>query len=97
MILRPDYIGRLKRNVGDQSQEMARRSFGNSFARPHGVTARRKEYEYTDLFGVFCGISVLYGKEQSFFLGGGGEGPRSKCYGRTAALRLIMQPCDEDH
>ena len=28
-----------------------------------------------------------------FFLG---EGPRSRCYGRTAALRLIVQPCDED-
>ena len=26
-----------------------------------------------------------------FFL----EGPRSRCYGRTAALRLIVQPCDE--
>jgi hypothetical protein len=25
-----------------------------------------------------------------------GEGPRSRCYGRTAALRLIVQPCDED-
>jgi hypothetical protein len=25
-----------------------------------------------------------------------GEGPRSKSYGRTAALRLIVQPCDED-
>jgi hypothetical protein len=24
------------------------------------------------------------------------EGPRSRCYGRTAALRLIVQPCDED-
>jgi hypothetical protein len=24
------------------------------------------------------------------------EGPRSRCYGRTAALTLIMQPCDED-
>jgi hypothetical protein len=23
------------------------------------------------------------------------EGPRSRCYGRTAALRLIVQPCDE--
>jgi hypothetical protein len=22
--------------------------------------------------------------------------PRSRCYGRTAALRLIVQPCDED-
>jgi hypothetical protein len=29
----------------------------------------------------------------SFFCG---EGPRSRCYGRTAALRLIVQPCDED-
>jgi hypothetical protein len=25
-----------------------------------------------------------------------GEGPRSRCYGRTAALRLLVQPCDED-
>jgi hypothetical protein len=33
--------------------------------------------------------SALY-----FFLVG--EGPRSRCYGRTAALRLIVQPCDED-
>jgi hypothetical protein len=28
-----------------------------------------------------------------FFLNG--EGPRSRRYGRTAALRLIVQPCDE--
>jgi hypothetical protein len=32
---------------------------------------------------IFCG-------------GSGGEGPRSRCYGCTAALRLIVQPCDED-
>ena len=25
-----------------------------------------------------------------------GEGPRSRSYGRTAALMLIVQPCDED-
>jgi hypothetical protein len=24
------------------------------------------------------------------------EGPRGRCYGRNAALRLIVQPCDED-
>jgi hypothetical protein len=24
------------------------------------------------------------------------EGPRSRSYGRTAALRLIVQPCAED-
>jgi hypothetical protein len=29
-----------------------------------------------------------------FFLHG--EGPRSRCYGRTTALRLFVQPCDED-
>jgi hypothetical protein len=29
-----------------------------------------------------------------FFLSG--EGPRSRCYGRTAAMRLIVQPYDED-
>ena len=31
--------------------------------------------------------------KQAFFCG---EGPRSRCYGRTAALRLIVQPCDEE-
>jgi hypothetical protein len=25
-----------------------------------------------------------------------GKGPRSRSYGRTAALRLIVQPCDKD-
>jgi hypothetical protein len=25
-----------------------------------------------------------------------GEGPRSRCCGRTTVLRLIVQPCDED-
>jgi hypothetical protein len=25
-----------------------------------------------------------------------GEGPRSRSYGLNAALRLIVQPCDED-
>jgi hypothetical protein len=29
-----------------------------------------------------------------FFLSG--EGPHSRRYGRTAAMRLIVQPCDED-
>jgi hypothetical protein len=29
-----------------------------------------------------------------FFLSG--EGPRSRRYGRTAALRLLVQPCHED-
>jgi hypothetical protein len=32
-------------------------------------------------------------KEYFFFCD---EGPRSRSYGRTAALRLIVQPCDED-
>jgi hypothetical protein len=25
-----------------------------------------------------------------------GEGPRSRCYGRTPPLGLLLQPCDED-
>jgi hypothetical protein len=32
--------------------------------------------------------------ESDFFLSG--EGPHSRRYGRTAALRLLVQPCDED-
>ena len=34
--------------------------------------------------------------QPSCIIGVCGEGPRSRCYGRTAALRLIVQPCDED-
>ena len=34
----------------------------------------------------------MQGRIDFFF----GEGPRSRSYGRTAALRLIVQSCDED-
>jgi hypothetical protein len=34
-------------------------------------------------------------KEQCVFFYSG-EGPRSRSYGRTAAMRLIVQPYDED-
>jgi hypothetical protein len=34
------------------------------------------------------------GFDLGFFLHG--EGPRSRCYGRTTALRLFVQPYDED-
>jgi hypothetical protein len=34
----------------------------------------------------------LYSMRWYFFF----EWPRSRCYGRTAALRLIVQPCDGD-
>jgi hypothetical protein len=43
------------------------------------------------------GISVTHSAIQKMniiFLRG--EGPRSRCYGRTTALRLFVQPCDED-
>jgi hypothetical protein len=36
----------------------------------------------------------LANAEDSIFLHG--EGPRSRCNGRTAALRLFVQPYDED-
>ena len=42
-------------------------------------------------------VAVMYphraSKSMIFFCG---EGPRSRSYRRTAALRLIVQPCDED-
>jgi hypothetical protein len=38
-------------------------------------------------------LKLILNKYDGVFFGG--EGPRSKCYGRTAALRLIVQPCDE--
>jgi hypothetical protein len=33
----------------------------------------------------------------SYFFFFSSEWPRSRRYGRTAALRLIVQPCDEDY
>jgi hypothetical protein len=48
--------------------------------------------------GVGCDelswIHLAYDRVQlwAFF---GGEGPRSRGYGRTVTLRLIVQPCDE--
>jgi hypothetical protein len=33
-------------------------------------------------------------EDYTFFFSG--EGPGSRRYGRTAALRLLVQPCDED-
>jgi hypothetical protein len=32
--------------------------------------------------------------DKPFFLHG--QGPRNRCYGRTTALRLFVQPYDED-
>jgi hypothetical protein len=37
-------------------------------------------------------LPLCLGTNLPFFF----EGPRSRCYGHTAALRLIVQPCDED-
>jgi hypothetical protein len=42
---------------------------------------------------AFLDESVLSSFRQPFFLID--EGPRSRRYGRTAALRLLVQPCDE--
>ena len=62
-IVRPDYRGGVKGNVTAQSQDLGR-NIGDSFARAHGVTARRTECRYADLFGVFRSISVLYGDKR---------------------------------
>jgi hypothetical protein len=40
--------------------------------------------------------SVKTGRGVFFVFFFSGEGPRNRRYGRTAALRLIVQPCDED-
>jgi hypothetical protein len=38
-------------------------------------------------------LKTIYSVSAHFFCG---EGLRSRCYGRTAALTLFVQPCDED-
>jgi hypothetical protein len=51
-----------------------------------------------NIFEIFCKSTVLLLRRHAqsvlphfdFF-----KGPRSRCYGRTAALRLIVQPCDK--
>jgi hypothetical protein len=48
---------------------------------------------WASFVGIILEINILHIRK---FWGWGGEGPRSRCYGRTAALRLIVQPCDED-
>jgi hypothetical protein len=40
------------------------------------------------------GMHIVRFYSRLFFLSD--EGPRSRRYGRTAAMRLIVQPCDED-
>jgi hypothetical protein len=42
---------------------------------------------------LWCAYGYGFSKTSFFF---NGEGPRSRRYGRTAAMRLIVQPCDED-
>ena len=53
---------------------------------PDGVTSN-------DICRYTQNVMMLLSLWSVFF---NGEGPRSRCYGRTAALRLIVQPCDED-
>ena len=55
-----------------------------------------KNCTFVGCFAIYCDLkeSKPDVKQGVFFLRG--EGPRSRCYGRTAALRLIVQPCDED-
>jgi hypothetical protein len=41
---------------------------------------------------MYIGLRIKYPKFSTLFCG---EEPRSRSYGRTTALRLIVQPCDE--
>jgi hypothetical protein len=55
------------------------------------------DYVYVSTIQIYrcelCGdFQLAVGMWEVFFL----EGPRSRCYGRTAAFRLFMQPYDED-
>jgi hypothetical protein len=49
---------------------------------------------YSPFEQIFQDQNLLEPTVLLFFLSG--EGPRSRRYGRTSALRLIVQPCDED-
>jgi hypothetical protein len=63
----------------------------------------RRQYSGSVLWGLRVITVIIIGRGQLSSRGGGvrrfvcGEGPRSSCYGRIAALRLFVQPCDEDN
>ena len=59
---------------------------------PEEEISRRKQYN-RDTFTCKTNYSNQC-SDSLFFCGS--EGSRSRCYGPTAALRLIVQPCDED-
>jgi hypothetical protein len=56
------------------------------------MSLRIRDNEILDERNLYNTCSIR-GVDFFFF---GGEGPRSRRYGRTAALRLLVQPCDED-
>jgi hypothetical protein len=47
-----------------------------------------------DLFHILLSCDKIMDPWNVWFFCG--EGPRSRRYGRTAALRLLAQPCDEN-
>jgi hypothetical protein len=53
----------------------------------HGIGAYYK-------LGLMCDITLEGEEKEEVFLYG--KWPRSRCYGRTTALRLFVQPYDED-
>jgi hypothetical protein len=70
-------------------------SYHPSFDHPNNI---RKVIQAIST-NVYCFEATYFHKvaiSTTFFFFLVGEGPRSRCYGRTAALRLIVQPCDED-
>jgi hypothetical protein len=67
------------------------RRSGIKIAKEDTVTIREKIYEL--YFACKVGDQDKIWGPKIFF---SGETSRCRCYGRTAALRLIVQPCDED-
>jgi hypothetical protein len=53
-----------------------------------------EEIIFENLNGIKLALNMIKWQWWSFFLRG--EGPRSRCYGRTTALRLFVQPYDKD-
>jgi hypothetical protein len=60
---------------------------------PPGTSGRVRKILLPPGFDPRTVQSVTKNEKAIFFCA---EGPRSRSYGRTAALRLLVQPCDED-
>jgi hypothetical protein len=74
-------------------REWPRPNMGNSMAFSLNALGKPRKPHDIWCLGRNSNQAISRAQHYVFF---SGEGPRSRRYGRTAALRFLVQPCDED-